>query len=141
MKVYGAITLSQMVSNSRLLTFLRRFPEIGDPHVLIPPGIKPAEGFSIISKLAVTACLMINYSRANFVLKGILKPKHDIRSAIRSKTYCQWTISFYNSPQILNLKSNNTLPKYGKTKVKPPLRKYEIKVFFTNNLFKNFSIY
>ena len=68
------------------------FSEIGDPHALIRPGIKLAESFSIISKLAVTACLTINYSRANFVLEEISKSKHDVKSAIRSKTYCQWTI-------------------------------------------------
>ena len=48
------------------LTFLRR--SIGDPHMFSRSDMKVAEGFAIISNLAVLR-VMINYSRANFFLK------------------------------------------------------------------------
>ena len=65
---------------------------IEDPHVVSRSGIKMAEGFPIISNPAVTTRLMINYYRADFFLKWILKSKQCVRSTLRSKNYFQVTM-------------------------------------------------
>ena len=55
-------------------------------------GIKVAEGFPIISNFAVTTRITINYSRADFFLKWILKLKQCVKSTLRSKNYFQFII-------------------------------------------------
>ena len=83
------------------LTFFKAFScKIGDPHVFSQSGIKMVEGFPIIRDLAVTTRITINYSRADFFLKWILKLKQCVKSTLRSKNYVQftiWQISFYSS--------------------------------------------
>ena len=66
--------------------------KIGDPHVFSHSGIKVTEGFSAISNLAVTTRIAINYSRADFLLKGIFETKYSVKSTLRSKDYFQFTI-------------------------------------------------
>ena len=54
-----------MAGYCRLFNVFKAFScKIGDPHVFSRSGIKVAEGFPIISNLAVTTRIKINYSRA-----------------------------------------------------------------------------
>ena len=110
--------------------------KIGDPHVFSCSGIKVTEGFSIISNLALTTRITINYSRAIFFVKWIFKLKQCIRSALRSKNYFQfaiWQIFFYSSSYLV-LKSSESWPKYGRTKVNSLLGTMKLRSFLINNL-------
>ena len=42
-----------------------------DPHLFSRPSVEVREGFSVITALAVTPRITINYCRANFVLSCI----------------------------------------------------------------------
>ena len=76
-----------MVRYCRLFNVFKAFScKIGDSHVFSCSGIKVSEGFPIISNLAVTTRITINYSRADFFLKWILKSKQCVKSTLRSKT-------------------------------------------------------
>ena len=61
--------------------------KIGDPHVFSRSGGKVLEGFPIISNLAVTTHLTINYSRADFFLKWVLKSKQYVKFTFRSENF------------------------------------------------------
>ena len=125
-----------MIRYCRLFNvFEEFFCKIGGPHVFSCSGIKVVESFPIISNLAVTTRITINYSRVEFFLKWIFKSKQCVKSSLRSK----------NSLSIvclsLLLKSNENLPKYGKTKVNSLLGAMKLRSFLINNLFKNFLIH
>ena len=115
--------------------------KIGNPHVFHRSGINAAEGFPIISSLAVTTRIAINYSRANFVLKWIFKSKQCVKSTLRSKNYFQYG-KYGKSLSIVRLslvlKSSESLPKYGKTKVNSRLGTMKLRPFLINDLFKTF---
>ena len=65
-----------MVRYGRLFNVFEAFScKIGIPHVFSRSGIKVTEVYPIISNLVGTARITINYSRANFFLKGIFKSK------------------------------------------------------------------
>ena len=101
------------------LTFFKAFScKIGDPHVFSHSRIKMS-GFPIISNLAVTTRIMINYSRANFFSSGSIN-----RNSVLSLHLDLKIISSlqYGKPLSivrlsLVLKSNGGLPKYGKRKL------------------------
>ena len=77
---------------SDCLTVLRCFScKIGDPHVFRYSVIKVVEGYSIISNLAVTTCITINYSRTNIFLKWFFN-RNSVKSALRPKNYFQFII-------------------------------------------------
>ena len=133
-----------MVRYCRLFNVLKAFScKIGDSHVFSCSGIKVSEGFPIISNLAVTTCITINYSRANFFLKWIFKSKQCVKFTFRSKNY--FTLQYGKSLSIVRLslvlKSNESLPKYGKTKVNSFLGTMKLRSFLINDLFKNFLIH
>ena len=87
-----------MVRYCRLFNVLKAFScKIGDSHVFSCSGIKVSEGFHIISNLAVTTRITINYFRADFFLKWILKLKQCVKSPLRSKNYFQFTITLSSS--------------------------------------------
>ena len=65
-----------MVRYCRLFNVFEAFScKIGDPHVFSRSRIKVAEGFPIISNLAVTTRITMNYYRANFFSSGSLNRK------------------------------------------------------------------
>ena len=63
-----------MARYCRLFNIFWVFPcKIRDPHVFSHSGIKVMEGFSVISKIAVTTPIAINYSRVDFFSSESLK--------------------------------------------------------------------
>ena len=59
-----------MVKYFRLLNvFKALFCKVRDPHVFNRSVVKVVEGFSVISNLAITTRIAMNYSRADFFLK------------------------------------------------------------------------
>ena len=89
-------------------------------------GVQVAEDFSIIGKLAVTKYVLINYSKANFFLKRSFKSKQYLylhQKITFRLQYCKSLPIVRFSP---DLKSSESLAKYGKTKA--------------NSLFQNFLI-
>ena len=89
-----------MLKSSKFMAQLQcnRWSDVADcltflsSHVFSRSGIKMAEGFPIVSNLAVTTRITINYSRAIFFLKRIFKSKQCVKSKLRSKNYFQFTI-------------------------------------------------
>ena len=73
------------------LTLLSLFPLISEIPMCLA-GIKVEESFSVISDLAVTTFITINYSRVNFFLKWIFKSNEGIKSTLWSKNGFQFTI-------------------------------------------------
>ena len=73
------------------LTLLSLFPLISEIPMCLA-GIKVEESFSVISDLAVTTFITINYSRVNFFLKWIFKSNGGIKSTLWSKNGFQFTI-------------------------------------------------
>ena len=63
------------------LTLLSLFPLISEIPMCLA-GIKVEESFSVISDLAVTTFITINYSRVNFFLKLIFKSNGGIKSTL-----------------------------------------------------------
>ena len=76
-----------------------------------------AEGFPIISNLAVTTRIMINYSRANFFSSGSINRNSVLSLHLDLKiiSSLQYGKSLSIVRLSLVLKSNESLPKYGKT--------------------------
>ena len=53
------------------------------------PTEKMALSFTVISNVAVTACVSINKKGADRFIKGIFKPKQSVYFTLRSKNYFQ----------------------------------------------------
>ena len=126
------------------LTFFNAFScTIGDPHVLSRSGIKVAEGFPIISNLAVTTRITINYSRVDFFSSGYLNRNSVLSLHLDLKII--FSFQYGKSLSVVRLslvlKSNESLPKYGKTKFNSLLEIMKLRSFLINNLFKNFLIH
>ena len=115
----------------------------GDPHVFSRFGMKVAEGLPIIRNLAVTTRITINYSRSDFFLKWILKSKQYVKLPLDLKIFfsLQYCKSLSMVRLSLVLKSNERLPKFGKTTVNSLLGTMKLSLFLINNLFKNFLIH
>ena len=115
----------------------------GDPHVFSRFGIKVAEVFPIITNLAVTTRITINYSRSDFFLKWILKSKQYVKLPLDLKIFfsLQYGKSLSMVRLSLVLKSKESLPKFGKTTVNSLLGTMKLSLFLINNLFKNFLIH
>ena len=127
-----------MVRYYRLFNAFEAFScKIGDLHVCSRSGIKVSEGFPILSNLVVTARITINYSRADFFLKWILKSKQCVNSFFN----LQYGKSLSTVRLSLVLKSNESLLKYVKTKVNSLLGAMKLWSFLINNLFENFLIH
>ena len=125
-----------MVRYCRLFNVFKTFScKIGDPHVFTHSGIKVVEGFPIISNLAVTARIVINYSRVDFFLKWIFKSNSVLSLHLDLKfIFClQYGKSFSIVPLSLVLKSNESLLKYGKTKVNSLVGTVKLRSFLINN--------
>ena len=66
----SSITLQSIVTYCRLLNIFKAFfYKIRNPHVFSYSNLKVMEGFSVISNLADTTRIAINYSRADIFLK------------------------------------------------------------------------
>ena len=106
-------------------------------------SIKVVEGFSIISNLAVTTRITINYSRANFFSSESLNQNSVLSLHLDLKI--TFSLQYGKSLSIVRpslvLKSSESLPKYGKTKVNSLLEGMNLRSFLINNLFKNFLIH
>ena len=106
--------------------------------------IKVAEGFPIISNQSVTTRITINYSRVNFFPKWIFRSKQCVLT-IHLDLNITFSLRYGKSISIVRLslvlKSTESLPKCGKTKVSSLLRTMKLRSFLINNLFKNFLIY
>ena len=109
----------------------------GDPHVFSRFGIKVAEVFPIIRNLAVTTRITINYSRSDFFLKWILKSKQYVKLPLDLKIFfsLQYGKSLSMVRLSLVLKSNESLPKFGKTTVNSLLGTIKLSLFLINNLY------
>ena len=86
------------------------------------------EGFSVISNLAVTTRIAVNYPRADFFLN--LKIIFNLQNG-----------KFLSivRPSLV-LKSSEALPKYGKTQINSLLGTMKLRPLWINSLFKNFLI-
>ena len=134
-----------MVRYCRLFNVFKAFScKIRDPHVFSCSGIKVAEGFPIISNLAVTTHITINFSRVNFFLKQISKSK-TVCLSLHLDLKIIFSLQYRKSLSIVRLslvlKSSKILPKYGKTKVNSLLGTMKLRSFMINNLFKKFLIH
>ena len=99
-----------------------------------------AEGFPIISNLAVTKRVTINYSRAGFIPEqsGSLNRNSVLSLHLDLKTNFsfQYGKSLSKVRLSLVLKSNQSLRKYGKPKVNSLLGTVKLRSFWINNLLK-----
>ena len=133
-----------MVRYCRLFNVFEAFScKIGDSHVFSRSDIKLAEGFPIVSNLADTIRITINYSRANFFLSESLN-RNSVLS-LHLDLNIIFSLQYGKSVSIVRLslvlKSSESLPKYGKTKVNSLLGTMKLRSFLINNLFKNFLIH
>ena len=133
-----------MVRYCRLSNVFETFScKIEDPHVFSHIGIKVAESFPIISNLAVTTRIMITYSRANFFSSGSINRNSALSLHLDLKIIS--SLQYVKSLSIvclsLVLKSNESLPKYGKTIVNSLLGTTKLRSFLINNLFKDVLIH
>ena len=125
-----------MVRYCRLFNVFKAFScKIRDPHVFSRSGTKVAEGFPIISNLAVTTRITINYSRVDFFSSGswnrnsVLSLHLDLKFIFS----LQYGKSFSIDRLSLVLKSNESLLKYGKTKVNSLVGTVKLRSFLINN--------
>ena len=103
-----------MVRYCRLFNVLKAFScKIGDFHVFSCSGIKVLEDFPIISNLAVTTRITINYSRADFFSYGSLNRNGVLSLYLDLKIIfsLQYSKSLFMVLLSLVLKSNESLPK------------------------------
>ena len=104
-----------------------------------------AEGFPIISNVAVTKRVTINYSRAGFIPEQSGSLNRNSVSSLHLDLKTNFSFQYGKSLSIVRLslvlKSNESLPKYGKTKVNSLLGTMKLRSFLINNLFKNFLIH
>ena len=70
------------------------------------------KSFSVISKLSVTACIVVGYSREDFFLKGIFESKQVTKSVSGSKNNIKLTNRIFFSIVCLKraLKQREDLP-------------------------------
>ena len=141
MKVYGAITLYQMVRNCRLFHVFKGFScKVGNHHAFSSSGIKMAEGFPIISNVAVTKHVTINYSRAGFIPEQSGSLNRNSVSSLHLDLKTNFSFQYGKSLSIVRLslvlKSNESLPKYGKPKINSLLGTMKLRSFLINNLLK-----
>ena len=109
-----------MVGYCRLFNVFEAFScKIRYPHVFSCSGIKVAEGFPIISNLAGTTHITINYSRANFFSCGSWNRNSVLCLRLDLKIIFSWQYGKSLSTLCLSpvLKSSQNLPKYDKTDV------------------------
>ena len=133
-----------MVRYCRLFNIFEAFScKIGDPHVFSRSDIKLAEGFPIVTNLADTIRITINDSRANFFLSESLNRNSvlSLHLDLNIIFSLQYDKSFSIVRLSLALKSSESLPKYGKTKVNSLLGTMKLRSFLINNLFKNFLMH
>ena len=100
------------------------------------------EGFSVISNLAVTTRIVINYSRAYFFSSESLKRNKVLSLYLDLKIIFNLQNGKFLSIVRLSLvlKSSEALPKYGKTQINSLLGTMKLRPLWTNRLFKNFLI-
>ena len=101
------------------------------------------EGFSVISNLAVTTRIAINYSRADFFLSSESLKRNKVLSLhLDLKIIFNLQNGKFLSIVRLSLvlKSSEALPKYGKTQINSLLGTMKLRPLWTNSLFKNFLI-
>ena len=73
-KFMAQLQCSRWSDTADCLTFLRLFCKTGDPHAFSRSGIKVAEGFSLISNLAVTTLIRILFRSQFFFSSESLDP-------------------------------------------------------------------
>ena len=100
------------------------------------------EGFSVISNLAVTTRIAINYSRADFFSSESLKRNKVLSLHLDLKIIFNLQNGKFLSIVRLSLvlKSSEALPKYGKAQINSLLGTMKLRPRWTNSLFKNFLI-
>ena len=105
-------------------------------------GIKVTEGFSVISNIAVTTPIVINYSRVDFFSSESLKWNKVLSLQVDPKSIINLQNGRFISIVCLSfvLKSSEALPKYDKMQINSLLGTVKLKSLWTNTLFKNFSI-
>ena len=127
-----------MVRYCRLLNDFKTFScKIRDPHVFSHSSIKVTEDLFVISNLAVTKRIAINYSRADFSLKWISESLHLDLKITFNLQYDKFLSEVLLS---LALKSTETLPKYGKTQINSLLGNLKLRSLWIYSLVKNFFI-
>ena len=118
------------------LKFLKRFPERLEPLCVQPLWYKSGGRFFRNKQPWTYYTYNDKLFQSEFFPKWIFKLKQGVKSTLRSKNYCRFTICQYLSIACLRLvpKSSKTLPKYGKSQL--PLRNNETKVFFDNQFIR-----
>ena len=109
-----------MVRYCRLLSVFKAFScKIRDPHLFNRSGIKVTEGFSVISNIAATTCIAINYSRMDFFSSESLKRNKMLSLHLDLKS--TFNLQYGKFPSIVRLnvvlKSSEASPKYGKAQI------------------------
>ena len=80
------VTLQQLVRCCLLFSVFNTFSyQIRSSHVLKYSSKTMLENLSVTSNLAVTTCIMVDYSKEYFFFKGIFESKQVTKSASGSK--------------------------------------------------------